>query len=473
MSLSARLALTFAIAIGGACGARTGAFLCFSDEECRLGGDQGTCEPIGYCSFVDDGCETGKRYGEFAGDSLGGRCVPPGGGNDLDGGPDAAPLPACGSVGDDCCASGPECTGALTCTSDACGCAGLGAPTAGAYSRHGCAAQGDGSLWCWGSDSAGQIGNGVTGGARRKPVRVFVLTGVTAVAAGGAHTCAIASGEVYCWGDNEAGQLGVNGGDRDEPKKTSLGSATALDSAGATTCAVAGGQVHCWGRNQYGQVGDSSTVDRNRPVQVPNLSGVTQVASGVTFTCARKDDGSAWCWGSGDEGQLGNGQGVSSLVPVQVALPLVAQISAGDDQACAVTDGGEVYCWGDNELGTLGDGTTQQRRSPTRVAGLSGVAQVDVGDELACARTSAGAVHCWGANDAGQLGLDRFSPFESTPQLVTGVTDATSVVAGADHACARRAIGAIVCWGANGDGQLGDDTSDSRATPAPVQLDCF
>ena len=466
-------ALVLVLLVAAGCGARAGAFVCFSDEECMLAGALGgRCEQTGFCSFSDPACATGQRYGDYAGDNLGGRCVPaPGDAIDAGSEPDAAPLPACGSVGDECCADD-RCEGTLSCTGGTCGCLQVGKPQSGAYSHHSCVVQSDGSGWCWGSDAQGQIGAGSNGGTHKKPVSVAELSGITMIAPGGSHTCAIASGEVWCWGDNEAGQLGSNGNDQTTPKKTSLAAATWIDSGGATTCAVSAGDAYCWGRNQLGQVGDGTDDDRNKPKLVSNLTGVVSVSSGVNMSCAVKSDATAWCWGAGDEGQLGNGLGASSLVPVQVTLTDVAEIAAGDDHVCARTSSGLVYCWGDNEFGAIGDGTRDRRLLPTQVMGLSGIAELDVADEFTCARKDDGTVWCWGLNDVGQLGLRVTSPFEASPRQVVGLTDATSITTGADHACSRRAIGALACWGANIDGQLGDDTNVTDLSPSIVRLTC-
>jgi alpha-tubulin suppressor-like RCC1 family protein len=457
-----------------ACNASPGAFTCFSDEECTRAGAEGHCEQTGFCSFADPACATGSRYGDYAGDGLGGRCVPEAGSVD-DAGmplPDAPPLPPCGSVGDVCCTSGAACLGTGACTGGICGCAALGTPSAGAYAHHTCEVAGDGTASCWGSNAQGQIGTGSAGGVQATPFAISTLTGVSMITTGTNHTCAIAAGSVWCWGDNEAGQCGTPGGDRPAPRQTSLAGATWIDAAGATSCAVAGSEVYCWGHNDFGQVGDGSTEDRNRPKKVPGLTGVVSVSSGVNTTCARKDDDTAWCWGAGNEGELGVGQAMSSLVPVQVGLTNIAQIVSGDDQVCARTTSGLVFCWGDNEWGVIGDGTTTRRLEPTQVVGLTEVLEIDVADEFACARKSDGTVWCWGQNDVGQLGTGTTSLFEPLPRQVLGLTDAVAIAAGADHACARRALGAIICWGSNVDAQLGDGSTAAQPEPELVRSTC-
>ena len=474
--LIARAAGVLAVlALAAACNPSAGAFLCFSDEECKHAGQSGTCQQSGYCSFDDPGCSSGQRYGDYAGDNLAGRCVPGAGdGSDAGDEPDGAPPPACGALGGTCCAATPPtCEPTLTCTNALCGCATIGLPASGVYSHHSCALQGDGSAWCWGSDAQGQIGAGTTRVIYKKPKVVADLAAVTRITTGANHTCAVAGDEVYCWGDNEAGQTGNPGNDQSRPRKVGLGGVTSIDTGGSTTCTVSAGQVHCWGRNQFGQVGDGTDNDRNKPRLVEGIADAVAVTAGVNMTCALLADHTARCWGAGGEGELGDGLGVDSKLPVQVSLSQIAQISAGDDQTCALTDAGAVYCWGDNEFGSLGDGTKQKRLLPTPVVGLeAGVAEIDVADEFACARRSDGSVWCWGANDVGQLGRGTTSIAEPLAAPVDGLADATAIAAGADHVCVRRVPGVIACWGANIDGQIGDGTTAPRLAPTPAQLPC-
>jgi alpha-tubulin suppressor-like RCC1 family protein len=464
----------------------SGAFRCFSAEECVVAGQDGSCEINGWCAFADDGCPSGKRYAELSGDGVAGLCVgeepappdaappdatPPGQ-------PDASPPRGCGTIGDECCATGSACDGTMTCAAGiggglgVCGC-GAGLVASGVYSRHGCAIQRDGSAWCWGLSSQGQLGNGNAGGAVRTPVKVMSLGAPSQLATGRQHSCALVGGEVSCWGDNDLGQLGAPGGDRTTPKRVmDLVTPLSVSTGGDTTCAVVTGDtVWCWGRNDEGQVGDGSKVDRNKPAKVPNLFNVDQVSAGVRSTCAIQDDGTPWCWGGGDEGQLGDGGGASSLVPKQVQLSGVREISVGDDQACGRRMDGSVWCWGDNEFGVCGD-EQPKHLTPVAVAGLSQITQIDVADEFACARRADGKVLCWGQNDAGQLGRGNTSVKEPVPAEVPGINDALFVTTGAKHACATRAAGFVECWGANSDGQLGDGSPDSPPMPVVVQLAC-
>ncbi len=147
----------------------------------------------------------------------------------------------------------------------------------------------------------------------------------------------------------------------------------------------------------------------------------------------------------------------------------VTQIVGGDYHACAVTTAGGAKCWGNNAYGQLGDNSTINRLTPVDVTGLtSGVSSVGVGRFHTCAVTTAGGVKCWGYNGEGQLG-DNSTTIRLTPVDVTGLTSGVSSVgAGANHACAVTTAGGVKCWGRNDFGQLGDNSTVRRLTPVDV-----
>lgn len=341
---------------------------------------------------------------------------------------------------------------------------------------HSCALGRDGGVHCWGSNSEGQLGDGTTTDQALATPVSGLQSGVTAIATGLNHSCALSSaGGVKCWGSNDFGQLGDGSTtDRSTPVDVSgLAAGVQAISAGANhSCALtAANGIRCWGRNLLGQLGDGSTTDRSVPVDVSGLgSGVAQVVGGDFHSCARGIAGEVKCWGWNVFGQLGDGSNSDRLTPVTVTgLGSAAQVAAGSFHSCAVDNGGALYCWGRNDFGQIGDGSTTNRNSPIAVSGLSnGARAVDGGSSHSCALLDTGAARCWGLNNSGQLG-DGTTIARNTPVAVGGLFAAlTNLSSGSAHNCGLDAQGFNQCWGNNASGQLGDGSVQSRSLPAPV-----
>ena len=233
--------------------------------------------------------------------------------------------------------------------------------------------------------------------------------------------------------------------------------------------------VWAWGRNG-GKLGDCTTTERTTPVQVSNLSGVTDVAGGYGHSLAVKDDGTAWAWGANQYGQLGDGTTLYPSgyrpTPVKVSdLSGVTDVAAGYEHSLALKDDGTVWAWGHNWAGQLGDGTTTPypsgRPTPVKVSGLSGVTEISSGADYSLAVKDDGTVWAWGANGSGVLGDGTYTN-RTTPVRVSGLSGVTDVWAGSGHSLAVKADGTVWAWGTNYYGRLGDGTSTDRLTPVKV-----
>ncbi|WP_158623492.1 MopE-related protein [Corallococcus sp. CA053C] len=341
--------------------------------------------------------------------------------------------------------------------------------------NHSLAVKQDGTVWAWGRNSEGQLGDGMqTNGST--PVQAQGLTGVAAVLAGGRHTLAVKQdGTVWAWGRNSEGQLG-------DGTMTSRSTPVQVPGVTGVAALVAGvfhtlalkqdGTVWAWGWNNEGQLGDGTTTNRLTPVRVPGVTGVTAIVAGDNRTLALKQDGTVWAWGCNTEGQLGDGTRTNRLTPVQVpGVTGVAALVAGDFHTLALKQDGTVWAWGRNSEGQLGDGTTTSRLTPVQVPGVTGVTGVAAffaGGYHTLALKQDGTVWAWGRNSEGQLG-DGTTTNRSTPVQVTGVTGVAALVAGDFHTLALKQDGTVWAWGWNNVGQLGDGTITDRPTQVQVQ----
>jgi len=342
---------------------------------------------------------------------------------------------------------------------------------------HTCGLISGGSVKCWGDNEEGQLGDNTTT-QRPTPVGVSGLTsGIQAISAGGYHTCALTSaGGVKCWGDNFFGELGDNSTtNRWTPVDVNgLNSGIkAISAGGYHTCALTtAGGVKCWGYNVDGELGDSTTTQRLTPVDVNGLtSGVKAIFAGFQHTCALTTTGGVRCWGKNNYSQLGDNTTTDRYAPVDVTglNSGVTVVTTGGWHTCALTTAGAVKCWGDNDNGQLGDNTTTNRLTPVAVSGLSsGVTGISSGLNHTCALTSAGGAMCWGYNYSGQLG-DNTTTNQLTPVNVSGLSSGSKAIsAGWFHTCTLTNTGAVMCWGRNNHGQLGDNTLTERHTPVSV-----
>lgn len=325
---------------------------------------------------------------------------------------------------------------------------------------HACAVTADGHVVCWGNNQDGQLGDGTRTPKRTPEPVVGLLSTVKEVAAGERHSCALTSaGTAKCWGSNHDGQLG-DGTQADHVSPVDVvglqDSLRAITVGERHTCVVtAVGGVKCWGSNREGQLGDGTTELRRVPVAVLGLErGVVAVAAGWRHTCAITTSGGVKCWGSNTAGQVGDGTTVSRVLPVDVSgLTAGATLVAGGGQhTCAVVGVG-LRCWGRNERGQLGDGSMKDTATSVAVNGISGVGALAAGWQHTCAVTTMGAASCWGNNEKGQVAvgdaLVRPVPgaIAEVPMAGEKPLPVLGIATGGQFTCLLTADTVATCWG--------------------------
>jgi alpha-tubulin suppressor-like RCC1 family protein len=326
----------------------------------------------------------------------------------------------------------------------------------------------DGTVWAWGDNSSGQLGDGTLTN-RPSPVQVAALSGIAKVSAGANHSLALgADGRVWAWGANVQGQLG-SGTFGESPAPTVVGglpSTVAISGGGQHSLALANdGTVWAWGDNSSGQLG-SGTVTAS-PVPLRAASRMVAVAAGANHSLALRDDGTVWAWGDNRFGQLGTGAD-SSSTPIQVAgLSGVTAIAAAENHSLARTSDGRLWVWGLNDSGQVGDGTITSRPTPVSVA--TAIAGAAGGRYHSLALTATRTALAWGDNEAFQLGDGTTRPTRR-PSPVSVLTGVGVVRAGTYHSVAAGCDGSVWTWGDNESGQLGDGTTNPGPVPKRLTI---
>lgn len=262
---------------------------------------------------------------------------------------------------------------------------------------HSLALRSDGTVWAWGRNSYGEIGDGIGGYQDAlRPVQVSGLSNVIGVAAGGYHSIAIKSdGTIWTWGLNNYGQLGyvTTSYRNDTPAQISGITASNVAGGGYHSIALKGdGTVWSWGLNSYGQLGNgintygcsNSSEYSCAPVQASGITGITAIAGGYYHSIALKNNGTVYTWGQNSYGQLGLGSGStdSRYIPYPVSDLTATAVVGGGYHTVAVSDG-KVYAWGWNDYGQLGDGSATVRYTPVLISGslsLGGIFAVAAGE---------------------------------------------------------------------------------------------
>ncbi len=348
---------------------------------------------------------------------------------------------------------------------------------------HGLALASNGAVWAWGYNAYGQLGDGTTN-TTATPVQAMGLPpGIVAIAGGYLHSLALASdGTVWAWGYNAFGQLGDGTlTNRSTPVQVSglSGVVAIAASSYATSLALkSDGTVWAWGYNGDGELGNGTTTNSSTPMQVTGLTGVVGITAGSYHVVAVKSDGTVWGWGYGGFGQLANGTSSNTTTPVQAVGPGgtgvlsgIVAVAAGGYSTLALRSDGTAWSWGRNESGELGNGSTTNSPTPVQVVGpsgsgyLSGVAAIAQGASFGLALTSDGAVFGWGYNYNSELGSSSTTTGTTIPIRTSNVSGVVAIAAGGNNGLALQSQASAETWGDNFYGELGNGTNVNSLSP--------
>ncbi len=336
---------------------------------------------------------------------------------------------------------------------------------------HNLAIKTDGTLWAWGDNTYGQLGDG-TNTLKKIPVQIGTATNWVMVSGGNNHSLAIRSdGTLWAWGYNGLGMLGDGTIiDKNVPVQIGVGTTwVTVCAAGSHSIAMkTGGSLWAWGYNNYGQLGDGTFTQRNTPIQIGVATNWSAISAASDHTLAIKADGTLWSWGRNTFGQLGDGTINSRNTPGQVGIATDwSKINVCYYHNLAIKTDGTLWAWGYNIFNQLGDGTTTQRNSPVQIGVATDWSAVEGGLYHSLAIKNNGTAWAWGYNMYGQLG-DGTQTQRNTPVQVGTATNWSLVSAGLYHTEALGTAGSLWSWGYNNSGQLGDGTMFLKTIPTQI-----
>lgn len=312
----------------------------------------------------------------------------------------------------------------------------------------------DGTVWAWGENKGGELGNRTFDNVSIPAVSP--LQDYEAIAPGSEYTMGLKkNGALWAWGKMVPGSL------KQESDGSWVTESVPVANLGAVTSVAAGpihrlavqedGTVWAWGANVLGESGNYSL----NPVQIPQLNSVVSVSAGLVHSLALKSDGTVWAWGGNGDGQLGDGSLIDKLFPIQVSgLSSMIAISAGTHLSLGLKSDGTVWAWGNNIIGPIGDGRDKGSLTPVQVSGLTGVVSVKAGDYFGMALKADGTVWAWGANSSGALGNGTIQP-ALTPVKVSHLSGVADIAVGDGYVLAVKENGSLWSWGSNWSRGLG------------------
>lgn len=365
-----------------------------------------------------------------------------------------------------------------------------------------CALKTDGTAYCWGYNVSGQLGDGTTT-TRYMPVRVNTalkfkrismgspIANRTGILAGSQTACGVTlEGDVYCWGSNSNGQVGAGLPANSNPvlapvKVQNIPTQVVDVKVGATfACArSAAGLMWCWGSNASGELGNGTNTQSitATQVQIANVADFDLAQSHSLVSqnraCAVTFDGQVHCWGNN---YLANGTVGNSTTPQPVpGATNMLRISISTLSSCGISNAKTVLCWGYRPY--LGTGNQQATYvvSPVSLPTLTNIEEIAVAYNSGCAIRNDGALFCWGYNQhfassgqipTGHLGQISTINVLSSPTLVGNVTGATRVDMSTEHTCVGLTNGALQCFGYNALGGLGNNSTNATHLPQTLLL---
>ena len=346
-------------------------------------------------------------------------------------------------------------------------------PAVSAGANHTLAIKADGTLWAWGSNSNGQLGNeDGANAAKRVPTPIGAATNWTSISAGNDHSLAIrADGTLWAWGANASGQLGDSTSIDNKNAPIQIGRVTVWASVSAgdkySLAIQDDGTLWAWGKNDFGQLGNGGIVAKT-PIKVGEGTNWASVSAGGSHTLAIKADGTLWAWGANTYGQLGDRTNTHRNEPILIDASINwASVSAGTLHSLAIKANGTLWAWGQGTDDRLGNGGVATN-TPTQVGIDTNWTSVSAGDKHGFARKADGTFWAWGLNSFGQLGDESFTT-RSVPIRTTKANNWAFVSAGDNHTLAIKADGTFWAWGLNTDGQLGFGTVDPNKS-SPVNI---
>jgi alpha-tubulin suppressor-like RCC1 family protein len=331
-------------------------------------------------------------------------------------------------------------------------------------------------LYSWGSNGSGQLGQNNTT-SLSSPVQVGAQNDWQLTMNGdnsNPFSAAIKiNGTLWSWGNNGQGQLG-QGNTTSRSSPVQVGALTNwYEVAGGNAFCLAvktDGTLWSWGTNGSGQLGQSTAyyASTNSPVQIGSLTGWAQVAAQPNSSFAIKTNGTMWAWGSNNDGKLGLSSMTYHSSPVQIgALTNWSQISAGNKFCAAIKTDGTLWTWGGNNNGQLGQNNTTYRSSPVQVGALTDWFKVSAGYSHCVAVKTDGTLWTWGPAQSGQIGKNNAVSY-SSPVQVGALADWANVTAGYQSCFAIKTTGSLWSWGRNNEGQLGQNDTANRSSPVQV-----